>query len=234
MDPNFLPPSPASRRRHRGRGVIVLDNVTATTVTNSVVSGFGNPTTPDTSFTDGGATSVLGPSPSPDEMVITARGRRALPLTFSPDVHTTPLSQRMLRHPGMGNGGYTKGISQLARGGGGVGCYGSTNTGWQTPPNSVTRLLLPTRTSPRKRLTLTDSPPGSTLPSASTPSPSPEKHCHSSSIMFSSTRKSPVIKRFKIMQPSGTSPEDIDPITKLRGLSQDQLTSLLTELILID
>ena len=34
------------------------------------------------------------------------------------------------------------------------------------------------------------------------------------------------------MQPSGTSPEEVDPITKLRGLSQDQLTSLLTELIL--
>ena len=233
MDPTFLPPSPASRRRHRGRGVIVLDNVTATTVTNSVVPGFGNPITPDTSFsTDGGATSVLGPSPSPDEMVITARGRRALPLTFSPDVHTTPLSQRMQRYPGIGNGGHTKGISQLARGGGGVGCYGSNTAGWQTPPNSVTRLLLPTRTSPRKRLTLTDSPPGSSLPAASTPSPSPEKQCHSSSIMFSSTRKSPVIKRFKMMQPIGGFSEDIDPITKLKGLSQDQLTSLLTELML--
>jgi len=235
MEPAFLPPSPASRRRNRGRGIIVLDNVTATTVTNSFVPGFGNPTTPDTSFSsDGGIASVLGPSPSPDEMVITARGRRAIPLTFSPDVHNTPLSQRMQRpHPGMGNGygGHSKGISQLARGGGGVGCHSTNISGWQTPPNSVTRLLLPTRTSPRKRLTLTDSPPGSSVSSVSTPSPSPEKQCPTSSIIFSSSRKSPVIKRFRMMQSTGSLSEDMDPITKLKGLSQDQLTSLLTELI---
>ena len=234
MDPTFLPPSPASRRRHRGRGVIVLDNVTATTVTNSVVPRFGNAATPDTSFTsEGSIVSMVGPSPSPDEMVITARGRRAIPLTFSPDVHTTPLSQRMQRtHPGISNsyGGNSKGISQLARGGGGVGCHGS-NTGWQTPPNSLTRLLLPTRTSPRKRLTLTDSPPG-TIASASTPSPSPEKSFHSISMICSSTRKSPVIKRFRMTQSTGNLLDDADPITKLKGLSQDQLTSLLTEIML--
>jgi len=233
MDPTFLPPSPASRRRHRGRGVIVLDNVTATTVTNSAIPAFGNAITPDGSFApEGGVASILGPSPSPDEMVINARGRRAIPLTFSPDVHTTPLSQRLQRtHPGMGNGygRHSNGISQLARGGGGVTSHGSNIAGWQTPPNSVTRLLLPTRTSPRKRLTLTDSPPGSSLHSASTPSPSPEKQNHSASIIFS--RKSPVIKRFRMMQSAGSMNEDVDPITKLKGLSHDQLTTLLTELI---
>ena len=234
MDPAFLPPSPASRRRHRGRGVIVLDNVTATTVTNSVVPVLGRSVTPDTSFSsEGGIVSMTGPSPSPDEMVITARGRRAIPLTFSPDVHTTPLSQRMQRtHPGISSsyGGQSRGISQLARGGVGVGCHGG-NSGWQTPPNSLTRLLLPTRTSPRKRLTLTDSPPG-TIPSASTPSPSPEKTCLSSSMIYTSSRKSPVIKRFRMTQSTGNLANDADPITKLKGLSHDQLTSLLTEILL--
>ena len=234
MDPAFLPPSPASRRRHRGRGVIVLDNVTATTVTNSVVPVLGRAVTPDTSFSsEGGIASMTGPSPSPDEMVITARGRRAIPLTFSPDVHTTPLSQRMQRtHPGISSsyGGQSRGISQLARGGVGVGCHGG-NSGWQTPPNSLTRLLLPTRTSPRKRLTLTDSPPG-TIPSASTPSPSPEKTCLSSSMIYTSSRKSPVIKRFRMTQSTGNLANDADPITKLKGLSHDQLTSLLTEILL--
>ena len=228
MDPAFLPPSPASRRRHRGRGVIVLDNVTATTVTNSVVPRFGSLVTPDASLaSDAGIASMTGPSPSPDEMVITARGRRAIPLTFSPDVHTTPLSQRMQRtHPGISNsyGGNSRGLSQLARGGTG------NNAGWQTPPNSLTRLLLPTRTSPRKRLTLTDSPPGSS-PSASTPSPSPEKTCLSSSMIYTSSRKSPVIKRFRMTQSTGNLADDADPITKLKGLSQDQLTSLLTEIL---
>ena len=78
------------------------------------------------------------------EMVINARGRRAIPLIFSPDVHTTPLSQRLQRtHPGMGNGygRHSNVISQLARGGGGVTSHGSNIAGWQTPPNSVTRLV---------------------------------------------------------------------------------------------
>lgn len=237
MDSAFLPPSPASRRRHRGRGVIILDNVTATTVTNSVVPGIGNPITPDTSFTsDGGSPSILGPGPSPDEMVITARGRRVIPLTFSPDVHTTPLSQRMQRPRhgmGIGYGGHSNGISQLARGGGGMICHGtgSNNSGWQTPPNSVTRLLLPTRTSPRKRLTLNDSPPGSAPHSASTPSPSPEKQCSSSALLFSNPRRSPITKRFRMAPAPDSSSEDVDPITKLKGLSQNQMVSLLTELM---
>ena len=48
------------------------------------------------------------PSPSPDEMAIQARGRRRVPLTFSPDLATSPLAARhkevsttpLARHPG--------------------------------------------------------------------------------------------------------------------------------------
>ena len=49
------------------------------------------------------------PSPSPDEMAIQARGRRRVPLTFSPDLTTSPLAAArqkelsttpLARHPG--------------------------------------------------------------------------------------------------------------------------------------
>ena len=49
------------------------------------------------------------PSPSPDEMAIQARGRRRVPLTFSPDLTTSPLAAPrhkdlsttpLARHPG--------------------------------------------------------------------------------------------------------------------------------------
>ena len=36
--------------------------------------------------------SMVTPNPSPDEMVIQARGRRQIPLTFSPDINHTPLA----------------------------------------------------------------------------------------------------------------------------------------------
>ena len=142
----------------------------------------------DTSFPEG------LPTPSPDELVIAARGRRSLPLTFSPDVHTTPL-----RHKHM-----SKNVSQLAR-------------GWQTPPNTVSRLLLPTRTSPRKRLTLTDSPPTS-LPNSTS---SPEK------LM----KRSPISKRYRGPQPPAEPDNSVDPITMLKGLTQDQMVSLLSDLV---
>ena len=84
-------------------------------------------------------------------MIINARGRRALPLTFSPDVHhyTPP------RGSSMGN---QRTISKLA-----------------IPNGGIARLLLPTRTSPRKRLTLTDSPPTSMAAPLLTSTPSPEQ-----------------------------------------------------------
>merc|ERR1719166_118827 len=74
----------------------------------------------------------FGQTGSPDEAVIQARGRRQVPLTFSPDVNTTPLRQQMARAK----------LAAMSQAGG--------------------RLMLPqshTRTSPRKRLTLSDSPP---------------------------------------------------------------------------
>ncbi|XP_040565464.1 uncharacterized protein [Lepeophtheirus salmonis] len=108
---HLFPLSPTTRRRHRGRGG-VLDNMTASTITN-------NPsflaTTPDHD------SDVCMLTPSPDEMVIQARGRRSTPLIFSPDVHLTPYRGKRA--------------------------------------TSGRLLLLPTRSSPRKRLTLTDSPP---------------------------------------------------------------------------
>merc|ERR1711892_1494045 len=39
----------------------------------------------------------FGQKGSPDEMVIQARGRRQVPLTFSPDINHTPLRQQMQR-----------------------------------------------------------------------------------------------------------------------------------------
>ncbi|CAB4061235.1 unnamed protein product [Lepeophtheirus salmonis] len=117
---HLFPLSPTTRRRHRGRGG-VLDNMTASTITN-------NPsflaTTPDHD------SDVCMLTPSPDEMVIQARGRRSTPLIFSPDVHLTPYRGKRA--------------------------------------TSGRLLLLPTRSSPRKRLTLTDSPPS---PVKRSPSP---------------------------------------------------------------
>jgi len=92
--------------------------------------------------------------PSPDEMVIQARGRRQVPLTFSPDI-----SRRG-----------APGLRQQQRGGGAKPTARSPTRG---PPSS-SRLPLPaapptTRTSPRKRLTTTFLS-GDTAP----PTPSPD------------------------------------------------------------
>merc|ERR1719445_1701239 len=92
----------------------------------------------------------FGQSGSPDEQVIQARGRRQVPLTFSPDVNTTPLRQQMARAK----------LAAMSQAGG--------------------RLMLPqshTRTSPRKRLTLSDSPPSTSPRKRLTlsDSPSPDK-----------------------------------------------------------
>ena len=86
--------------------------------------------------------------PSPDEAVIMARGRRLVPITFSPDIRVSPARTR------------TTATSNLA-----------------TVMSS--RLMLPvTRSSPRKRLRLQDSPPESQTPLpiiSSLYSPSPDK-----------------------------------------------------------
>jgi hypothetical protein len=63
--------SPSSRRTRRGREGYVLDNVTAAPfVTNDIEPRH------------------FAVDTCPDEMVIFARGRRSIPLTFSPDVAT--------------------------------------------------------------------------------------------------------------------------------------------------
>jgi len=134
---------------------------------------------------------------SPDEAVIQARGRRSIPLTYSPDINHTPLRQQMQRAK----------LAALSQGG--------TNS----------RLLLPgcregVRTSPRKRLTLNDTPPSSSIPSPSLGHlfhPSPEK----------AGKTSPLTKKLKLDPTiSGTSPE-----VAMKGLNQVQLTSLLSSLL---
>ena len=99
----------------------------------------------------GSAGSVL----SQDEEVIKARGRRSVPLVYSPDVICSP------------------GVSKASK------------------TVSSSRLLLPpTRSSPRKRLRLQDSPPARGVVSPVTSSlysPSPDK-----------LRRSPVSKRVKL------------------------------------
>ena len=51
------------------------------------------------------------PSPSPDEMAIQARGRRRVPLTFSPDLATSPLA----RHKDLPQGQKDLSTTPLAR-----------------------------------------------------------------------------------------------------------------------
>ncbi len=188
MAAGFFPLSPRTRRMHRGRGTVVLDNVTAST-------GMTNLTNIRNASFNSSTNSVDELSgPSPDEMVIAARGRRALPLTFSPDVHSTPPR------------GLVRSMSKLAR-----------------PTSGVNRLLLPTRTSPRKRLTLTDSPPSSTTMSPSTPTtaaatPSPEK-----------VKRSPVSKKCKLASPPLLI--EADTPTRLKGLSNEQLMAIITNLV---
>merc|ERR1719192_817887 len=139
-----------------------------------------------------------GHEQSPDEAVIQARGRRSIPLTYSPDINHTPLRQQMQRAK----------LAALS----------------QTGNNS--RLLLPgsregVRTSPRKRLTLNDTPPPSSIPSPNIGHlfhPSPEK---------AAGKTSPLTKKLKLdPTASGTSPE-----VAMKGLNQVQLTSLLSSLL---
>lgn len=133
----------------------------------------------------------FGQSGSPDEQVIQARGRRQVPLTFSPDVNTTPLRQQMARAK----------LAAMSQAGG--------------------RLMLPqshTRTSPRKRLTLSDSPPSSSPNSCISTvfTPSPDK-----------LKISPLSKKVKV-DPTlqNTSPE-----TAIKGLSHSQLIDLVAGIL---
>jgi len=202
MDTTFPFMSPRTRRLHRGRPSTVLSNMTASNMTNMVPTA---PSTTTSSISDSSFEADFGPSP--DEMIINARGRRALPLTFSPDVHhyTPP------RGSSMGN---QRTISKLAR-----------------PNGGIARLLLPTRTSPRKRLTLTDSPPTSMAAPLLTSTPSPEQRF---------LKKSPAAggKKTKTDDFLATNNTNADkeahlstPVL-LKGLSRAQLLDVLNELII--
>jgi len=127
----------------------------------------------------------LSQNPSPDEAAIQGRGRRVIPLTFSPDINHTPLRQQMQRAK----------LNSLSGG---------------------SRLLLPTnsqtRTSPRKRLTLTDTPPSSSSITCLTPMYTPS---------LDKLRVSPLTKKVKI-ENDGIAPE-----VSMKGLSHAQLVGLL-------
>jgi len=131
----------------------------------------------------------FGQNGSPDEMVIQARGRRQVPLTFSPDINHTPLRQQMQR-------------AKLAA----------------MSQSSGSRLLLPNsnvRTSPRKRLTLSDTPPPTSCISQ-VYTPSPDK-----------LKMSPLTKRVRI----DPALHNINPETAIKGLSHSQLISLMGSIL---
>ena len=133
----------------------------------------------------------FGHNESPDEMVIQARGRRQVPLTFSPDI-STPLRQQMQR-------------AKLAA---------------MSQSSGTSRLMLPhstTRTSPRKRLTLSDTPPSATASCINQVfTPSPDK-----------LKISPLYKKVKI----DPLLQNINPETAIKGLSHSQLISLVTNIL---
>merc|ERR1719336_2021560 len=133
------------------------------------------------------ANTELSPSPalSQDEEVIKARGRRSVPLIYSPDVTSSPVRTKTSK---------TVTSSRL--------------------------LLPPTRSSPRKRLRLQDSPParpGVSPVISSLYSPSPDK-----------LRRSPVSKRLRL-SPALTDSQDHS--LALRALSHGQLTSLISDIL---
>lgn len=145
--------------------------------------------------------SFTTPSPSPDEMVIQARGRRTVPLTYSPDINHTPVRQQQRNMT----------VSGLAQS--------------PTRPSSshISRLLLPpssARSSPRKRLTLSDTPPhqtGQPNITSSLYSPSPDK-----------LRRSPLAKKLRLDPSCLVS---VEPETAARGLSHGQLVGIVSGLL---
>ena len=131
----------------------------------------------------------FGQTGSPDEAVIQARGRRQVPLTFSPDINNTPLRQQMQRAK----------LAAMSQNGG-------------------SRLMLPsthTRTSPRKRLTLNDTPPSSSCVNQVF-TPSPDK-----------LKISPLNKKVRI----DPLLHNINPETAIKGLSHSQLINLVSSIL---
>jgi len=148
-----------------------------------------SPQIPERRRLSGNFDDSFGQNGSPDEMVIQARGRRQVPLTFSPDINHTPLRQQMQRAK----------IAAMSQ-------------------SSGSRLLLPNssvRTSPRKRLTLSDTPPPNTcLAQVYTPS-------------LDKLKMSPLTKRVRI----DPLLQGVNPETAIKGLSHAQLISLMGSIL---
>ena len=76
----FVALSPSTRRRNRGRGTVVFDDLTDETTMNSTDSIINTTDITPSALVD---SLLLNPTPSPDELIIQARGRRrGVPLTF--------------------------------------------------------------------------------------------------------------------------------------------------------
>jgi len=160
-----------------------------TTPDNTTNRGNNEPLIPERRRLSGNFDDSFGQAGSPDEMVIQARGRRQVPLTFSPDINHTPLRQQMQR-------------AKLAA----------------MSQSSGSRLLLPNsniRTSPRKRLTLSDTPPPTSCISQ-VYTPSPDK-----------LKMSPLTKRVRI----DPALHNVNPETAIKGLSHSQLISLMGSIL---
>lgn len=160
-----------------------------TTPDNTANRVNNEPLIPERRRLSGNFDDSFGQAGSPDEMVIQARGRRQVPLTFSPDINHTPLRQQMQR-------------AKLAA----------------MSQSSGSRLLLPNsniRTSPRKRLTLSDTPPPTSCISQ-VYTPSPDK-----------LKMSPLTKRVRI----DPALHNINPETAIKGLSHSQLISLMGSIL---
>lgn len=204
----FTPQSPTTRQTTRtlqelsGRGTAGLFNLRemgnnleqnvnnqATVVTNRQLHLAAAATTPpvlrDNNISGIGMDSFLSThTPSPDEAVIQARGRRQVPLTFSPDI--TPLRQQMQR-------------SKL------------TNVQQQS---NCSRLSLPNiRISPRKRLTLSDTPP------------SPQMYVLPPEI----AGISPLAKKLKLDEEEARC--TVDPSVAVKGLGHAQLVQLISDIV---
>lgn len=160
-----------------------------TTPDNTANRVNNEPLIPERRRLSGNFDDSYGQAGSPDEMVIQARGRRQVPLTFSPDINHTPLRQQMQR-------------AKLAA----------------MSQSSGSRLLLPNssiRTSPRKRLTLSDTPPPTSCISQ-VYTPSPDK-----------LKMSPLTKRVRI----DPALHNVNPETAIKGLSHSQLISLMGSIL---
>ncbi len=213
--------SPRTRRRQRGMVTNVLDNVTtASTLTNPPAI------TPEllstiNSMMPPGTSREFRMNPSPDEIAIKQRGRRQVPLTFSPDVHSGLTPQRVQRQR------YQSAVL-------------SKNTG------GINRLLLPTRSSPRKRLTLGEDAP-SPASALSTPSKANTSVPSSSSEMSSSTpssvfntpspdkgrgkRPSPITKKARVTLSKSLDETQLSPLVAMKALSRSQLLNLIGKLV---